>query len=141
MNLPPFVVADTFLPRNVTVTLSPSVAQPHTGARRPCCRTILSENRPGSLTSARGASVTPTSNGQTQSQWVRNLFGIMADSATQAVAAVNGKAGVRSRLPWCGLRLNSQGDGGKLKVQSLKLNRRSSLKPSKVGSSCPGPDI
>ena len=33
IHLPPFAVAETLAPRNVTVTFSPSSAQPQTGAR------------------------------------------------------------------------------------------------------------
>ena len=42
------VVVETVCPRNLTVTFSPSSAQPQMVTGTPCCRTMWSENKAGS---------------------------------------------------------------------------------------------
>ena len=62
IHFPFLAVVVAFLPRNRTVTGSPSSAQPQTGTEAFCCNTMLSENRPGSLTSAKVSCPNPIAN-------------------------------------------------------------------------------
>ena len=94
-HFPSLAVAEAFLPRKLTVTSSPASAQPQMGARTPCCNTMPSEKRPGSLTSARASSsVEQIRTRHSRSKMGKRLFGIMRDSATQGVACVNRESGL-----------------------------------------------
>src|SRR5579884_610913 len=53
IHLPSLATVLAFCPRKLTVTSSPSSAQPQTVTFIPCCNTILSEKRFGRRTSAR----------------------------------------------------------------------------------------